>query len=129
MAEIDFQVKFKDGVAAEGARGYLPGATVSGIYEIVPQSNIRCRKAEIRLEWYTEGKGDRDGEVIDSREIAAGDLMAGKRIGDAFVFQLPSQPWSYAGYFITVVWAITVKIDVPMGKDIIRSVRLIMAPP
>ena len=58
------------------------------------------RKLELRLFWFTKGKGDQDVEVIDKLSFNAA-------IGrEDFSFTLPEEPYSFSGKFISLVWAL-----------------------
>ena len=57
---------------------------------------------ELRLFWYTEGKGTEDSEVISTK-----DLHPNQREGEAaFNFILPEGPLTYRGKLISILWAI-----------------------
>ena len=112
----------------DGLMIYPPGSTISGRVEIMPRRDIACDHLLLQLKWQTQGKGDRDEQIIDQRDIYQGVLTGGIRITEDFTFTLPVQPWSYAGHYINIVWAIEVKIDIPLAKDVNYSQPFIMAP-
>jgi hypothetical protein len=128
MSKLALEVEFEDAQYYGKRAVFLPGAAVAGTFTVEVLAGIRCRSMDLCLEWFTEGKGDRDRAVIASKELHSGPLDQGRRIGEPFRFMLPDQPWSYAGYLITIHWAISVVVDVPMGRDIRESVRFVMAP-
>ena len=49
-------------------------------------------------------------------------------LGDDDPAQLPREPWSFAGQYISIIWAIEVNVDVPMGRDLSYRERLVMRP-
>jgi hypothetical protein len=57
---------------------------------------------EVRLFWYTQGKGTRDVEVVDSLRVDNPEPSGHTR----FSFQLPAGPYSFSGRLITLDWAI-----------------------
>jgi hypothetical protein len=115
-------------VERDGLMVYPPGATVTGRFELMPNRDLECRHLLLQLEWHTEGRGDRDGKVIEEADLFQGVLTAGVSIGEDFVFTLPDQPWSYAGHYVNIVWAVSIKIDIPRAKDVNASQPFIMTP-
>ena len=59
-------------------------------------------KLEIRLFWYTRGRGTRDVGVVE-RQIVSHPAAAGE---EAFAFHLPDGPYSFSGKLISVTWAV-----------------------
>lgn len=59
---------------------------------------------EVRLIWYTLGKGDRDFDVVAAMEIAA-PAPVGKQ---EFAFATPQYPYSFSGKLVSLQWAIEV---------------------
>lgn len=123
-----YHLELKGGTPAGDLQMYAPGEIVAGTIQVEPRSDIRCRKLTVHLEWHTEGKGDRDGAVVGSRDLAEGNLRVRQSVGDQFMFQLPAQPWSYSGHYISIVWEIVVKMDVPLGRDISYRQPIIVDP-
>lgn len=115
-------------VDAEGFRRYRPGELLKGLVEVEAREDIRSRSVTLEFGWHTEGKGSRNSEVVDRKSLASGSLRARQSVGDQFVFEVPRSPWSFAGHFITIIWALTVKVDVPMGRDIAVSQPFIVDP-
>lgn len=77
-----------------------PGDTLSGTagWELdEPPEAI-----EIRLFWYTSGKGTRDVGAVDQQRIEDPE-----RYGSvAFRFRIPEGPLSFTGTLITLAWAV-----------------------
>jgi hypothetical protein len=107
---------------------FSPGEQLSGSVEIFPNSVIRCQGVEIRLMWYTEGKGRRDEGVIQTLTYDIKEIGPEQGFNEAFDVVLPGAPWSYAGHFINVVWVIHVKIDIPMAPDLNQEARFLLLP-
>lgn len=80
---------------------YTPGEAIDGE---VRWSDLgpRVDLLEIRLIWYTEGKGDRDVAILDRRTVAA-PVAAGSH---AFSFTAPDRPYSCSGKLVSLLWAI-----------------------
>lgn len=83
-----------------GHVAYAPGEEISG--RISWEFDARPESVELRLFWYTSGKGDRDSAVIDSVEVE-NPPPCGE---EAFRFQLPESPYSFSGKLISLVWAL-----------------------
>jgi hypothetical protein len=84
---------------SRGDRLYFPEETISGQATWDPK--YEHKKAEIRLFWYTQGKGDVDIQIIDKIEIP--NPSEGKAF---FKFNLPKEPYSFSGKLISLIWAI-----------------------
>lgn len=100
-------------------RGFFPMETVTGrahwdLPDGAPDG------LELRLFWYTEGKGDQDVEVVETQPVPAGS----PRGEAAFRFRLPHEPYSFSGKLITLAWAFEL-VDEATGetarKDIVLS--------
>lgn len=112
----------------EGALRFPPGEQISGLVEIFPEETIRCQGVEISVQWYTEGKGRRNEGIAQSWRFDVNQLGPGQGFSEAFSCTLPSAPWSYAGHFINIVWAVHVKIDIPLAPDVNRESRFLLLP-
>ena len=86
------------------------------------------RSGTDRLIWHTEGRSDEDKATIQEIDSFQGRLMPSYPIHASFRFQLPPQPWSFAGHYISIIWAIEVNVDVPMATDLRHCERLVMLP-
>lgn len=88
-------------LAGEGeCNSFRPGDKVSGTFSWVLED--QPRSLELRLIWYTQGKGTRDITIVRSRRVDS-PPMAG---GEAFEFRLPDGPYTMQGKLISVVWAL-----------------------
>jgi hypothetical protein len=65
------------------------------------------RKLELRLFWYTKGKGDQDVEVIVRLTLDAAICR------QDFAFTLPEEPYSFSGKFVSLVWALELVSEEP----------------
>ena len=57
-----------------------------------------------------------------------GTLRAGFPSMHDFHFDLPREPWSYAGHYVNIVWEIFVDVDVPWARNPRHSQPLVMVP-
>lgn len=62
---------------------------------------FRPAAVEVRLVWYTRGKGDTDVEVVDTRRFEQPPAVAQERLR----FLLPEGPYSFSGKLISLIWA------------------------
>jgi hypothetical protein len=94
------QVEMRDGVTA-----YRPGDEVAGTARW--RLDLPPRAVEVRLFWYTQGKGDQDVGVVDVLKIDG----AGIEDSRPFQLRLPAGPYSFSGKLISLLWAIEVVAD------------------
>jgi len=83
--------------------GYAPGEPITGIVEWTELS-AKTSRLEIRLIWYTEGKGDTDVRVIDTITESS----PSKSGTTKFDFVAPTRPFSFSGKLISLTWAVEV---------------------
>ncbi len=81
---------------------FQPGAIIEG--KIVWQLDKSVDWLEVRLLWFTQGKGDTDVSIEDRLRIPAPSLNDSR----PFRFQLPAAPYSFSGKLISLIWAIEV---------------------
>ena len=82
--------------------------------EFYPQGKLRGtvswkldrepKNIEVRLFWYTRGKGNEDVLIVDCDTIETSRMQGEK----AFQFDLPEAPYSFSGKLISLVWGIEV---------------------
>lgn len=86
----------------DGRVSFLPGETVEGVaswhLDAPPQS------IELRLFWYTEGKGDQDVRIVETVSFE----QPGTDDRRAFRVRLPAGPYSFSGKLISLSWALEV---------------------
>ena len=93
----------------DGRSGFAPGERIRGT------AHWRLEEPpdglEVRLFWYTEGKGERDVGVVET--VALG---SGSREGsNDFSFKAPPAPFSFSGKLISLIWAIEL-VTLPDGQ-------------
>jgi len=116
VTNVDFQWNVQGGEAsADRAARFDPGSTVEGTVTVTPQADLNCNGIKIRLEWHTEGRGDRDRKTVDEMVAFQGVLAGGQPAVFPFRLTLPDQPWSYTGFYINILWEIVADIDLPLA--------------
>lgn len=83
----------------EGKRAYQPGEIISG--KLTWQLPEPADSAELRLFWFTQGKGDEDVEIVERMQA-----QPAQRGELSFRFTLPGSPYSFSGKLISLTWAI-----------------------
>jgi hypothetical protein len=98
---------------------YGPGEPISG--EVSWQLDAPPAGVEVRLFWYTRGKGTTDVQVVKAQHFdSAG--TAGRR---KFKFVLPEEPYSFSGKLISLVWALEAVVQ-PGNRS--QRLELVVAP-
>ena len=128
MAKADIQIDLRNGIEAFGTRRFRPAEFVEGMVTIIPDSEVKCNHLYVRLEWYTEGRGTQFRQKVAEVDLFQGNLTANMPQSYNFNFQLPEEPWSYEGHYISTVWAIGVQLDVPWGRDIKGEAQFLLQP-
>jgi len=107
-------------IELDGGRSWAPpGGEVAG--RIVWALDEPAERVEVRLLWYTEGRGSRDVGVMSRRVIQE----AGAQGEDSFRFTVPAGPYSFEGRLITLRWAVEAQVE-PSGP--VAQEILVVAP-
>lgn len=89
----------------DGRLSFHPGETIEGT--VSWHLDEAPRSVELRLFWYTEGKGDRDLEIVKTVPFEA----PGAEDRRAFRLQAPAEPWSFSGKLISLTWALEAVVE------------------
>jgi hypothetical protein len=84
----------------DGVNAFLPGETVAGT--VGWHFDVPAKSVELRLLWYTEGKGDQDVTVVESLPLPNPERDEVR----PFQIRLPAGPFSFSGRLISLVWAL-----------------------
>ncbi len=76
---------------------------------------------EIRLFWYTEGKGTQDVKIADAVRFDA----PGRQEERSFNLKLPVEPYSFSGSLISLNWALEL-VAAPGGET--QRLDIVMSP-
>jgi hypothetical protein len=102
-----------------GRRPCKPGESISG--RVTWQVDGPPQSAELRLFWYTSGKGTQDVETVDTIPFPAPQATDDR----SFTLRLPRQPYSYSGKLISIAWAL--ELIVEPGANVARE-EFVMSP-
>jgi hypothetical protein len=114
MTEQPIQIGFR-----ENRKEFAPGQEIAGAVHW--ELEEAPRSAEIRLCWFTRGKGTEDSEIIERVVLdspQAGDVRT-------FSFKAPDSPYSFSGKLISLIWAVEVVLEPKRG--LVRE-NIIIAP-
>ena len=129
MAKADIQLSISGGEMAGEHMRFDPGSALQARVQIISQEQVKHRAIRVTVEWHTEGYGNRDKEDALVHFLAHdGALQPGAPLYQQVSFNLPTQPWSYAGNLINIIWQVKATIDIAMGKDIEATQTFILAP-
>ena len=104
---------------ANGQTAFDSGAEARG--QVEWEFTNPAKRIEIRLFWYTRGKGTTDAQVVKIHRL---DVMT-PHGREPFRFVLPEEPYSFSGKLISLVWAIEAIAD--PGQRTAR-LELVVAP-
>jgi hypothetical protein len=98
---------------AGGRTAFKPGEPLSG--HVAWRIDGKPASAELRLFWYTSGKGSQDVGTFRALPFVA------PRPEDRrdFTLPLPREPYSFSGTLISLVWAI--ELIVEPGAHVVRQ--------
>lgn len=113
---------------AGGLTRFEPGSEIWGLVQVAPDSDVKCSHLWVRVDWHTEGRGDRDGARVGEMDLFQGTLQKGVAVSHEFRFLLPREPWSYAGHYVNIVWELEVDVDVPWSVNPRSRQPFVMAP-
>jgi hypothetical protein len=98
---------------------FLPGAEVEGV--CAWQLDRRPDAVEVRLFWYTQGKGTVDAQVVDKVRFEGPPSQDRRQ----FRLTLPDAPHSFSGKLISLLWALELVVE-PTGET--DRLELTMSP-
>jgi hypothetical protein len=114
-------------IALDGDRAaFAPGEEICGAASWTTDSSTR--KIELRLFWFTRGKGTEDAGVIETLSFD----QPLPRETRSFRLRLPTAPYSCSGQLISIIWALelvttpgdtVVRREIEMGPER-KEVRL-----
>jgi len=111
----------------EGEKGYRPGETISGEYDLVAMMPEEIKAVELSVLWHTEGKGDEDLAVHHFERAASdeGGWIDWRR-PRRFQTELPNSPLSYNGVIIKIRWCVRVRAFLTRGREVVGETPLML---
>ena len=111
---MKIQLGLRDNRLAYRPKDFVEGA-------VLWEMDAPPKRAEIRLLWFTRGKGTEDGVTV------AEEKLGGPRAGDTrtFKLQLPEAPYSFSGRLISLIWV--VELVIAPGNHFER-IEIVMGP-
>jgi len=104
---------------SEGKLSYRPRQLMRGSFSW--SSLDQLKSLELRLFWYTQGKGTQDVTLVEMRRINSPALMGRER----FEFRVPDGPYTMHGKLISVLWALEL---VSEGPNEVTRVDVVVSP-
>lgn len=101
---------------AGGRKAFQPGEPVE--VEVSWRLDEPAQRVELRLIWYTEGKGVRDWEIVWSESFEQ-PALSDSRVCHV---QLPTSPYSFSGRVVSLLWAfelVVLPVDDSIREDIV----------
>ena len=84
----------------ENKTAFRPGEAIAGavLWEFGQAPDL----AEVRLIWFTRGKGTEDGAIVETVTLDAPPAADTRE----FSFQAPNGPYSFSGILVALIWAV-----------------------
>ena len=86
---------------------FVPGDRVRGRVSWTSDEPEPPESVDLRLFYYTAGKGTRDVEIVDRHRFERPGLSGEQE----FSFQLPEGPYSFSGKLVSLIWALELQLD------------------
>ena len=103
----------------ENLTTFQPGDTIAGaaLWEFTQKK----KSIEVRLVWFTRGKGTEDGVIVATQAFDATQLAD----TGTFSFTAPEAPYSFDGTLIALVWAVELVAE---PGDEFERIEILIAP-
>lgn len=101
-------------------RAFLPGEVVNANVSWEPKKNKGPEFIVIKLLWFTEGKGEKDLQIVAEQKIEH-PAPSGNQ---SFHLSLPNFPWSYEGKILSIKWC----IEAATEKGLASQIEIVCAP-
>jgi hypothetical protein len=101
------------------AKAYEPGQEISGSVEWLFAG--AQESAELRLFWYTKGRGTEDVELVET--VPFENLAMSER--RRFRLRLPQSPYGFSGKLISLVWSLEFVVQ---PENAAERLDFVMAP-
>jgi hypothetical protein len=98
-------------------RAYKPGERIKGSVEILPGTDMKCRRVTLTARWSARGKGPEDAADYETITFPGGAWRNNEKVSHPFDFPAPQAPLSYKGELFDIRWYLTANADLPATKD------------
>ena len=90
---------------ADGKTAFCPGELLElSVLWALPAAPSSM---EVRLFWFTRGKGTEDVEIVSTERISANEVAGETKVR----FTLPAAPYSFSGKLISLIWAAELVVE------------------
>ena len=89
----------------EDRKTFRPGDTIVGA--VGWKRDAAPKHAELRLFWFTRGKGTQDVSIVETEKFDAPQAEEAR----PFRFTVPAAPYSFSGKLISLVWALELILE------------------
>jgi hypothetical protein len=100
----------------ERRRSFTAGGTLRGRFRVAGDTAETLRGVELKVLWYTEGKGDTDAGIVYSKTFEP----RGEQ-DCPFSVTLPLLPLTYHGRLLKIHWMVRVRVDRKWRKDLVHD--------
>ncbi|MBX3415607.1 MAG: hypothetical protein KF708_23180 [Pirellulales bacterium] len=103
----------------DGRKAFEPGETIQLVAEWA--CSPAPERAEVRLLWYTRGKGDTDRSLVDTITLDAPQANDRRTVK----LHLPEAPYSFSGTLISLIWAVRLEL---FGAAKSKQIDIVVSP-
>lgn len=100
---------------------YTPGEVLRGEVNWKVDLMKNSNGGEVRLFYYTSGKGTRDVETIATHKVDIRTELGSQK----YEFQLPGEPYSFSGKLVSLIWAVEFQV---LESDETERLEFVMSP-
>lgn len=98
---------------------FEPGSNLEG--KLAWSFDTEADRLELRLFWYTEGRGTQDVRIVADKVLEA----PGSNGSRDFRFRVPEAPYSFSGQLISLKWAIEAIAE---PENLVERIELLIGP-
>jgi hypothetical protein len=98
-------------------RVYKAGDVLRGMVHVDVSSECQCNALTLDVGWETRGRGNRASETLQSQVLFTGGFQPGQNQTFPFELTVPGGPPSYVGHYLSIVWQLRARADIPWALD------------
>jgi hypothetical protein len=108
---------------------YPVGSVIRGSATINAPEATKIRAITASAVWRTEGRGTEDRGAADTVTLHEQNLNAGDMLRREFTVNIPKTgPISYNGTYVSILWAVEIRIDIPWAIDVFEYAEITVVP-